>query len=62
LIEQSLISDIQGALTIGDLSEVELQPKVEDSHTWCFFTNGKYSAKSAYGRLFVEAALFRPWD
>jgi hypothetical protein len=44
------------------LLEVEPQPEVEDSHTWCFSTNGKYLAKSAYESLFVGAVLFRPLE
>jgi len=67
LTEQSWISDIQGTLNVtvivefldlwNLLSEVELQPEVEDSHTWRFSTNGKYSAKSAYESLFVGENL-----
>jgi hypothetical protein len=70
LTEQSWISNIQGTLTIvnaefldfwGLLSEVKLQPEVEDSHTWHFSTKEKYSAKSEYESLFVGDVLFRPW-
>jgi hypothetical protein len=63
LTQQSWISDIQGTLNVTIefldlwdlLSEVELQPEVEDSHTWLFSTNGKYSSKSAYQSSFVRA-------
>lgn len=34
------------------ISEVELQPGVEDSHIWRFSLCGQYTAKSAYDRFF----------
>ena len=41
-------------LSIWDLlSEVALQPDVDDSHIWRFSTLGTYSEKSAYEELFV---------
>jgi len=65
------ISDIRGALTVAVLaeylwlwdllSEVVLQPEIEDNHIWQFSPLGRYSAKSAYEALFIGAIQFRPW-
>jgi hypothetical protein len=65
------ISDIRGALTVQVLTEyihlwellsnVELQPDVEDTHIWQFSTCGQYTTKSAYEALFIGAIQFGPW-
>jgi hypothetical protein len=64
-----LISDIQGALIVGVitdffllwdlLSDFKLQPKIEDRHVWRLASNGQYSAKLAYEDLFLGSTLFR---
>jgi hypothetical protein len=56
-------SDIQGALTMGIiieyiqvwdlLLEVQLQPKVDDTHKWRLAASGQYSAKLSYDSLFM---------
>lgn len=66
------ISDIRGALTVevlteylglwDILSDVMLQPELEDTHIWQFSASGIYSAKSAYEALFIGAIQFRPWE
>ena len=43
------------------LSEVNLQPDVEDLHIWRFSSAGKYTAKTAYLNLFQGSILFGPW-
>jgi hypothetical protein len=43
------------------LAEVVLQPEIEDSHIWQFAPTGQYSAKSAYGAMFIGAVQFNPW-
>jgi hypothetical protein len=58
LTNHSLVSDLQGALTVGVINEylglwdvistVVLQPHVEDSFIWRFSSDDIYSAKSAY--------------
>ena len=72
LANRTWILDIKGALTIGVIMEYfqlwdllydfELQPEVEDSHTWKLSNGGQYSAKSAYDSLFMGKILFRPWE
>jgi hypothetical protein len=67
-----LISDIRGALTVDVLAEylglwdllsdVALQPEVEDTHIWQFPASGRYSAKSAYESMFMGATQFRIWE
>ena len=62
---------IQGALTVGVISEVlslwdaissvSLQPGVEDSMPKRFSGDGNYSAKSAYDAL-QEMITFSPWE
>lgn len=44
------------------ISEVVLQPDVEDIHIWQFSATGRYSTKSAYEAMFIGAIQFRPWD
>ncbi|KAG2628069.1 hypothetical protein PVAP13_3KG315327 [Panicum virgatum] len=66
------ISDIKGALTVPVLveylhlwellSNVVLQPDVEDTHIWKFSASGSYSTKSAYEALFIGATYFKPWE
>jgi len=65
LMDQKWISYVQGALSVDVIveflelwdiiSEVELQPGVEDSHIWRFSLCGQYTAKSAYDRFFQGA-------
>jgi hypothetical protein len=72
LLNQAWITDIQGNLSadiIADyiqlwdlLDEVQLQQEVDDTHKWRFDTSGQYSAKSAYGNLFLGATLFQPYE
>jgi hypothetical protein len=65
------VRDIQGALS-GDffteylalwdlISEVMLQPEVEDSRLK-FSGDGQYSAKSSYESLFHGTVIFSPYD
>ncbi|WVZ76088.1 hypothetical protein U9M48_024090, partial [Paspalum notatum var. saurae] len=71
LTNRTWISDIQGALDVGVLtdylhlwdllSDLQLQLEVEDRHIWKLSPNGQYSAKSAYEGLFLGAILFEPW-
>jgi len=72
MTERRWISDIRGALTVvvlaeylwlwDLLSEVVLQPEIEDNHIWQFSPLGRYSSKSAYEALFIGAIQFRPWE
>jgi hypothetical protein len=65
-------ADIQGVVTIEIIVEyiqlwellldIQLQPKVEDTHFWRLSANGKYSAKSRYDHLFMGATLFKPCE
>jgi hypothetical protein len=69
LLNQVWIADIQGNLSVDIitdyiqlwdlLDEVQLQQEVDDTHKWRFDTSGQYSAKSAYGNLFLGATLFQ---
>jgi hypothetical protein len=66
------VTDIRGAHTVivlaeylnlwQLLTEVVLQPDVDDSHIWQFASTGKYSAKSAYEAMFIGATQFNPWE
>ena len=66
------ISDIKGALSLQVLieylqlwellSNIELQPDLEDVHVWKFTNSGVYSTKSAYEALFIGAIQFDPWE
>jgi hypothetical protein len=66
------VSDIQGALTVGVvveylhlwdlLTDLELQPEVEDSYVWRLDSGWQYSAKSAYEGFFVGSTHFGPWE
>ena len=72
LNNRTWVSDIRGALTVHVLieyihlwemlSNVELQPNVEDTHIWQFSTTGQYTSKSAYEALFIGAIQFGPWE
>ena len=72
LTERRWVSDIRGALSLAVLTEylalwdllsnVVLQPDVDDLHVWQFSSSGKYSAKSAYESMFIGAISFRPWE
>jgi hypothetical protein len=73
LTEGRWVADIRGsALTVvvlieyldlwDLLIEVELKPEAEDSHTWIFSSNGKYTAKSAYEAMFTGVIQFRSWE
>ena len=72
LNNRTWVSDIRGALTIQVLieyinpwellSNVELQPDVEDTHIWKVSTTGQYTTKSAYEALFIGAIQFGPWE
>ena len=72
MTDRRWVSDIRGALTGNVLIEylglwdllldVELQPELEDSHTWHFSASGVYSAKSAYEAMFIGSTQFRPWE
>jgi len=44
------------------LSNIYLQPEVEDRHIWKLASNGQYSAKSAYEGFFLGAITFEPWE
>ena len=66
------IFDIKGALTVQvlieyihlwqRLSNVVLQPEVEDTHIWQFSTGGQYTTKSAYEALFIGSTQFGAWE
>lgn len=69
LTDNAWARDIQGALTVGVIneylalwnliSEVVLQPEVDDVHIWRFSSDGKYSTKSAYDNQFHGAVAFK---
>ena len=71
LTNQTWISDIQGALTVGVISEylalwdivtsVQLRREVNDTHFFRLAANGKYSAKAAYEGLFLGSTTFEPY-
>jgi hypothetical protein len=62
------ISDIKGALTVGALieylhvwealSDIDMQPNIEDKHIFSFASDGRYSAKAAYKSLFLGSSSF----
>jgi hypothetical protein len=66
------VADIRGTLTVAVsteyldlwdlLTEVVLQPDIEDYHIWQFAPTGQYSAKSAYEAMFIGAVQFNPWE
>lgn len=68
---QAWVQDIHGVATVEviieflqlwDLiTEVDLQPGVNDNHFWCLTSSGRYSARSAYEALFQGYILFSPW-
>ena len=68
MTEMRWISDIRGALTVDVLAEylalwdllsdVVLQPEIEDTHIWQFSASGRHSAKSAYEAMFIGAIQF----
>jgi hypothetical protein len=70
LTNQTWISDIKGARTVGVivdylllwdvLSDFLLQPDVEDRYIWWFSSDGQYSARTAYKGLFVGSTSFEP--
>jgi hypothetical protein len=72
LTNQTWISDIKGARTVGVivdylllwdvLSDFLLQPNVEDRHIWWFSSDGQYSARTAYKVLFVGSTSFEPCE
>jgi hypothetical protein len=50
-------------LNLCDLiDEMSLQPGVEDKHSWCLSTSGKYLAKLAYNTLFQGSIPFNVWE
>jgi hypothetical protein len=71
LSNHSWISDIQGALSVGVISEylllwdlidlVQLRPHVEDKHFFRLAANGKYSSKEAYRGFFIGSIEFEPF-
>jgi hypothetical protein len=72
LASNAWVSDIQGAITVGVISEflglwdifreVCLQPGVEDSHILRLSSNGLYSAQSAYTGLLQGTVIFWPLE
>ena len=61
-MNRSWIADIKGALMVGVLadylklweclSEIELQPNIEDRHIFSVAPDEKYSTKAAYNGIF----------
>ncbi|WVZ76728.1 hypothetical protein U9M48_024677 [Paspalum notatum var. saurae] len=72
LNQNNWISDLKGALGVAALveylqlwdilSQIVLDPEVEDRHIWRFSSSGQYSAKSAYEGFFQGGILFDPWE
>ena len=72
LTNRQWVSDIRGALSVAVLSEylglwellseIWLQPEIEDLHIWKFSATGQYSTKSAYETMFIGSTHFRPWE
>ncbi|WVZ75385.1 hypothetical protein U9M48_023441 [Paspalum notatum var. saurae] len=72
LLNQELVKDIQGALSIEVilefldlakcLADFELQPDVLDSHIWRLSPSRQYSSKSAYENFFQGSVSFSPWE
>lgn len=70
LSNETWISDIQGALTVGVISEyfvvwdiitsVQLRTEVEGT-LFRLAVNGKYSAKAAYEGFFLGSTIFEPY-
>jgi hypothetical protein len=68
LTNRKWISDIIGALSVGAivdylqlwdlLSEVVLQPEVEDNHIFSLARDGKYSAKTTIEGFFAGSTVF----
>ncbi|GJN16027.1 hypothetical protein PR202_gb02977 [Eleusine coracana subsp. coracana] len=68
----SWIRDLHGEVTLELIAEflnlcliitqVTLQPGVEDKHVWKFSASGNYSTKSAYEALFIGSTSFEPWE
>jgi hypothetical protein len=72
LTDRKWVSDIQGALSVGVISEflqlwdillnVELQEGVNDNHFWRLAASRKYSAKEAYECFFLGSIDFEPFQ
>ena len=72
LTEMKWVQDIRGATTVPVLieffklwdllSDLTLQPVVDDAHIWQFSSSGVYSAKSAYEGFFIGVVQFGPWE
>jgi hypothetical protein len=68
LLNRRWISDIKGALFVGVLvdylqlwnllSEIVLQPTIEDKHVFSIASDGNYLAKVAYEGLFMGSVYF----
>jgi hypothetical protein len=72
LTARKWVSNIQGALTVGVISEFlhlwgillnfDLQERVNDNHFWRLAANRKYSAKVAYESFFLGSISFVPFQ
>jgi hypothetical protein len=72
LVNNVWVSDIQGGLPVAVLvdylrlwdilTNIQLQPGIEDRHIWRFSSNGQYSAKTTYEGFFIGATIFRPGE
>jgi hypothetical protein len=72
LSNHTWVSDIQGGLSVGVLSDYlhswdimsnyRLQPETEDRHLWWFSTNGQYSTRTAYEGFFEGDITFIHWE